>query len=206
MMKKKKKKRRNKSARRNLFPEVQQQRPAFPEATVPPPPPPSTATATETASELDKDNDGFVGRNVFGEASKKKPVVSFGKKFEKKQEGKGGLYPVLKMIKHFKDTKEKERAKTMYKYLKNRLKWNEKGELIHKGNPIKGSNIIKLMKHALRKTNSTPIGYKYFYKVIGMTYFPAYLIKNMYGKYLIGERNRFRPPGSLTSTTSVNNL
>ena len=124
------------------------------------------------------------------------------------QIGEGNfLYPVMKHIEKFKNTEERHKAKKLYKVLKkSNLKWNAKGEILYKYKPVRGSNIIVLIKHALRSNNSKPHGYKYFYKALQHMYIPPDIVKNSLGKGVTEKRNSFRPPGKLVNTISTKTL
>lgn len=116
-------------------------------------------------------------------------------------------YPVLKMIQKFKNRVEKRKAVKLFKILKkSTLKWNDKGEIVFKYKPVRGSNIIVLIKHALRNNNSKPLGLKYFYKALKHLFLPPDLIQNPLGKGLSGNRNSFRPPGNLVERINTKTL
>ena len=59
------------------------------------------------------------------------------------------------------------------------MSWNEKGNLIYKGDIIEGSHISDLLKHALsNNTRRNPIGYRQFYLALKDIHNPTSLIHN----------------------------
>jgi hypothetical protein len=125
------------------------------------------------------------------------------------QRGKGSdeSYPVMKFINKFKNKSEKKRGMKLFKMLKkSKLRWNDKGEIVVNYNPVRGSNIIVLLKHALRKTKSQPLGVKSFYKALKHLYVPPDIVQNPMGQQLVKQREPFRPPGELVETVSTKTL
>lgn len=124
------------------------------------------------------------------------------------QQGKGSFsYPVKDLINKFKDKTERKKGMKLLKILqKSSLKWNDKGEIVHRFNPVRGSNIIVLIKHALRNNSSKPLGVDYFYKAMKHLYIPSDIVQNPAGKQLVSNKDNFRPPGQLVETISTKNL
>ena len=78
------------------------------------------------------------------------------------------------------------------------FKWNNKGELLVKGNIIKGSNIIKLLIHALTRNKKKPIGYKTFYSHLKKVRIPRFILCKNLKKYTRNVLTQeWRPPGIL---------
>ena len=82
------------------------------------------------------------------------------------------------------------------------LRWNDDGEIVHKGNIIKKSNILQLVEHAIQNDKSTPKGMKLFYKTLGKNNIPKELISNKVGLNIINKMSKqdihgWRPPGRL---------
>ena len=78
------------------------------------------------------------------------------------------------------------------------FKWNNKGELLVKGNIIKGSNIIKLLIHALSRNKKKPIGYKTFYSHLKKIRIPRFILCKNLKKYTQNVATQeWRPPGIL---------
>jgi hypothetical protein len=116
-------------------------------------------------------------------------------------------YPVLKLINKFKNKTERKNGVKLFKILKkSNLKWNDKGELVKNFKPVRGSNIIVLIKHALRKTTSKPLGVNLFYKTLKHLYVPSDIVQNSMGKQLGQQRKPFRPPGELVGSVSTKSL
>ena len=143
-----------------------------------------------------------------GSIEEEERISASNKSTNKSQIGKGNfLYPVLKHIGKFKNKEERKKAKQLYNIVKkSNLKWNSKGELLYKYKPVRGSNIIVLIKHALRSNNSKPRGSKYFYKALQHMYIPSDIVKNSLGKGVTEKRNSFRPPGNLVNKISTKTL
>lgn len=85
------------------------------------------------------------------------------------------------------------------------VKWNEKLELIRNGKRIKNSNIIVLLKHAIKKkSKSSPKGMKFFYKSLSQINIPKKILLSKMGISIMkekqkGENKIWRPPGKLSS-------
>lgn len=70
------------------------------------------------------------------------------------------------------------RAESLYDYLKNKLTFTDKGELMDDGKAIADSNITDLIQHAVRdrRRNITPIGWKSFLSNLQHTNAPKMLL------------------------------
>lgn len=84
------------------------------------------------------------------------------------------------------------------------MKWNDELELIYKGKRIKNSNILTLVRHALKKySKSKPVGIRKFYKSLSHMSIPKNFLMNKKGKEIIKKMkenentSKWRPPGKL---------
>ena len=70
------------------------------------------------------------------------------------------------------------RAESLYDYLKNKLTFSDKGELMDDGKAIVDSNITDLIQHAVRdrRRNITPVGWKPFLTNLQQTNAPKMLL------------------------------
>ena len=79
---------------------------------------------------------------------------------------------------------------------------NSHGEIIQNRKNIQDSNILELIAHAVQNDSSTPIGMKYFYKMLKKKNIPEKYISNKMGrkimnKSLYHETLKWRLPGRL---------
>ena len=91
-------------------------------------------------------------------------------------------------------------AKSLLLLIKDKdlFKWNSKGEIVVKDNTIKGSNIIKLLIHALTRNKNKPIGYKTFYSHLKKVRIPRFILCKNLKKYTQNVvTQEWRPPGIL---------
>ena len=54
------------------------------------------------------------------------------------------------------------KARRLMEHLKRDIAWTARGELIHEGVPIVGSNVVDLVNDMLRKRKTDPIGWQPF--------------------------------------------
>ena len=79
--------------------------------------------------------------------------------------------------------KKRNKSLSLLYYLrKNKdIKWNKKGEILHKGKILPETNIIHLIKHAMQNDKSRPHGVKAFYRILAKANIPKKLISNKEG-------------------------
>ena len=74
-------------------------------------------------------------------------------------------------------------------------KWNDRGELLHGGVAIPGSNIVGLVHDLLRKRKMTgPIGWQQFASQMHAAYIPMELVGNVARRQHIQNRTRIPTP------------
>ena len=74
-------------------------------------------------------------------------------------------------------------------------KWNDRGELLHEGVAIPGSNIVDLVHDLLRKRKTTdPIGWKQFASQMHAANIPMELVGNVARRQHIQKRTRIPTP------------
>ena len=74
-------------------------------------------------------------------------------------------------------------------------KWNDRGELLHEGVAIPGSNVVDLVHHLLRKRKMTdPIGWQQFASKMHAANIPMELVGNVARRQHIEKRTRIPTP------------
>ena len=82
------------------------------------------------------------------------------------------------------------------------IKWNRRGEFQYKDKTVTDSNIITLIRHAVRNSKSKPKGIKIFYKSLSKLNVPKFIVVNKMGRDIMKEStlktdDSWRPPGKL---------
>ena len=122
----------------------------------------------------------------------------------KNQQGLGKtLHLKQTLMFHFLTPEKRKKAMKLFEYLI-RYKFftlNSYGEIIQNGKNIHDSNILELIAHAVQNDSSTPIGMKYFYKMLKKKNIPEKYISNKMGrkimnKSLYHETLKWRPARS----------
>ena len=70
------------------------------------------------------------------------------------------------------------KARRLMEHLKRDIAWTARGELIHEGVPIVGSNVVDLVNDLLRKRKTDPIGWQPFARQLRTINLPMELIGN----------------------------
>ena len=151
-------------------------------------------SSERSASEISSTEEYFTSEesNSSGEESEKS--AGFGETLHLKQ---------TRMF-HFLTPEKRKKAMKLFEYLI-RYKFftlNSYGEIIQNGKNIHDSNILELIAHAVQNDSSTPIGMKYFYKMLKKKNIPEKYISNkmqrkIMNKSLYHETLKWRPPGHL---------
>ena len=68
------------------------------------------------------------------------------------------------------------KARRLMEHLKRDIAWTARGELIHEGVPIVGSNVVDLVNDMLRKRKTDPIGWQPFARQLRTINLPMELI------------------------------
>ena len=70
------------------------------------------------------------------------------------------------------------KARRLMEHLKRDISWTARGELIHEGVPVVGSNVVDLVNALLRKRKTDPIGWQPFARQLRTINLPMELIGN----------------------------
>ena len=70
------------------------------------------------------------------------------------------------------------KARRLMEHLKRNITWTARGELIHEGVPIVGSNVMDLVNDLLRKRKTDPIGWQPFARQLRTINLPMELVGN----------------------------
>ena len=71
------------------------------------------------------------------------------------------------------------KARRLMKHLKKDIAWTARGELIHEGVPITGSNVVDLVNDLLRKRKTDPTGWQPFARQLRAINLPMELVGNV---------------------------
>jgi hypothetical protein len=76
--------------------------------------------------------------------------------------------------------------------------WNDTGEFIYQGQPIKGSHISDLIRDVIKSRTFKPIGYQQFYETLASLNIPEGLIgtsnrREMFRKYRLNSLKTIKP-------------
>ena len=77
------------------------------------------------------------------------------------------------------------KARRLMEHLKRDIAWTTRGELIHEGVPIVGSNVVDLVNDLLRERKTDPIGWQPFARQLRAINLPMELIGNTSGRAYI---------------------
>ena len=86
----------------------------------------------------------------------------------------------------------KAKASRLMEHLKRDVDWTARGELIHEGVPIVGSNVVDLVNDLLRKRKTAPTGWQPFARQLRAINLPMTLVGN------VSRRAYIRPESSIT--------
>lgn len=91
----------------------------------------------------------------------------------------------------------KVKAKKLMDRLKTQLSWTDRGELLHDGTPVPGSNMVDLVNDVLRKRRkSDPVGWQAFAQQLKRINLPMELVGNV-------ERRRYIRQAATTTPVAV---
>ena len=89
------------------------------------------------------------------------------------------------------------KARRLMERMKRNMSWTARGELIHEGVPIVGSNVVDLVNDVLRKRNTNPTGWQPFARQLRAMNLPMELVGN------VTRRDYIRQATMTTPTTST---
>ena len=84
------------------------------------------------------------------------------------------------------------KASRLMEHLKRDIAWTARGELIHEGVPVVGSNVVDLVNDLLRKSKTAPTGWQPFARQLRAINLPMTLVGN------VSRRAYIRPEPSIT--------
>ena len=87
------------------------------------------------------------------------------------------------------------KARRLMKRMKRNMSWTARGELIHEGAPIAGSNVVDLVNDVLRKRKTNPTGWQPFARQLRAMNLPMELIGN------VARRDYIRQASTPTTST-----
>ena len=71
------------------------------------------------------------------------------------------------------------KARRLMEHLKRDIAWTARGELIHEGVPVAGSNVVDLVNDLLRKRKTDPTGWQPFVRQLRAINLPMELVGNV---------------------------
>ena len=71
------------------------------------------------------------------------------------------------------------KARRLMEHLKRDIAWTARGELIHEGVPVAGSNVVDLVNDLLRKRKTDPTGWQPFARQLRAMNLPMELVGNV---------------------------
>ena len=71
------------------------------------------------------------------------------------------------------------KARRLMEHLKRDITWTARGELIHEGVPVAGSNVVDLVNDLLRKRKTDPTGWQPFARQLRAINLPMELVGNV---------------------------
>ena len=86
----------------------------------------------------------------------------------------------------------KAKASRLMEHLKRDIEWTARGELIHEGVPVVGSNVVDLVNDLLRKRKTAPTGWQPFARQLRAINLPMTLVGN------VSRRAYIHPESSIT--------
>ena len=89
------------------------------------------------------------------------------------------------------------KARRLLERMKRNMSWTARGELIHEGVPIAGSNVVDLVNDVLRKRKTNPTGWQPFTRQLRAMNLPMELVGN------VARRDYIRQATMTTPTTST---
>ncbi len=86
------------------------------------------------------------------------------------------------------------KARRLMEHLKRDISWTARGELIHEGVPVAGSNVVDIVNDLLRKRSTDPTGWQPFARQLRAMNLPMELVGN------VARRDYIRQATPTTST------
>ena len=93
------------------------------------------------------------------------------------------------------------KARRLMEYLKRDVAWTARGELIHEGVPVVGSNVVNLVNDLLRKRKTDPTGWQPFARQLGAINLPMALVGNVARRTYVRQATTATPSRRSAATT-----
>ena len=93
------------------------------------------------------------------------------------------------------------KARRLMEHLKRDIAWTARGELIHEGVPVVGSNVVDLVNDLLRKRKTAPTGWQPFARQLNAINLPMALVGNVTRRAYIRQATTVTPSRRSTTTT-----
>ena len=94
------------------------------------------------------------------------------------------------------------KARRLMEHLKRDIAWTARGELIHEGVPVVGSNVVDLVNDMLRKRKTDPPGWQPFARQLRAINLHMELIGNVVRKAYIRQATTVTPSRRSATTTT----
>ena len=193
----------------------------------PPPPPPATDTVGKKVQALDDEMKTILDRkdlddgtkvtlynhvlqryNVLADKHVKEPIRVVTVNESEVAPGSGSEGEVRAPISGLEatvlDTVPKTmqaKARRLIEHLKRDIAWTARGELIHEGVPVVGSNVVDLVNDLLRKRKTDPTGWQPFARQLRAINLPMALVGNVSRRAYIRPAPTVTPSRRSTTTT-----
>ena len=96
------------------------------------------------------------------------------------------------------------KARRLMEHLKRDISWTARGELIHEGVPVAGSNVVDLVNDMLRKRRTDPTGWQPFARQLSAMNLPMELVGNVARRAYIRQTTTTTPtPGRRLRTPAT---
>ena len=95
------------------------------------------------------------------------------------------------------------KARRLMEHLKRDIAWTARGELIHEGVPVVGSNVVDLVNDLLRKRKTDPPGWQPFARQLRAINIPMELVGNVVRKAYIRQATTVTPSRRSSTTTTT---
>ena len=94
------------------------------------------------------------------------------------------------------------KARRLMEHLKRDVEWTARGELIHEGVPVVGSNVVDLVNDLLRKRKTDPTGWQPFARQLRAINLPMALVGNVARRAYIRQATTATPSRRSATTTT----
>ena len=94
------------------------------------------------------------------------------------------------------------KARRLMEHLKRDVAWTARGELIHEGVPVVGSNVVDLVNNLLRKRKTDPTGWQPFARQLRAINLPMALVGNVARRAYIRQATTATPSRRSATTTT----